>query len=468
MNFNEKKCFMKERIKKLYLNKEDVRPWVIGFSGGKDSTALTQIVFETIMEIPKIERNRKVFIISSDTMIENPMIIKYIDNCLEKLSSASIKLELPFEVSKVHPEMQDSFWVNFLGKGYPAPIQNFRWCTDRLKIKPANKFITRKVSEYGEVIMLLGVRKGESNSRDRVLKSHEVDGKILKNHTTLSNAYIFAPIEEFTTDDVWEYLITNYITPWDTDNRVLLQLYEDSTQTGECPLIVDKDTPSCGNSRFGCWLCTVVKEDKSLIGFLKTAIRNGDEEVQNLLTGLLTFRNKIKNDRDNREYREKKRRDGKVYYLEKENENGEKEQVIGLGSYKLKYRKEVLEELLFLERELNYKLISISELEKIQELWTKEEGDLSNSVFEIYKKVYNNRLEEKIISKNSYWTSEDKNLLEELCIEIGVDFAVIEKLLGVELKYYGYKQRSGIYNAIDKILNQDWIHDENYSEAKKK
>lgn len=466
LTYKDKLEAAKEVIKKIYLNKEDSRPWVIGYSGGKDSTALTQIVFSTIMELPENCRFRKIFIISSDTKIENPMIVSYIDNCMEKLKEASKKLNLPIEVEKVHPLLKDSFWVNLLGKGYPAPIQNFRWCTDRLKIKPANKFIMDKVSEYGEVIMLLGVRKGESLSRDKVLKSHEIEGKILKSHTTLNNAYVFAPIENFTTDDVWEYLISNYVTPWETDNRKLLQLYEDSTQTGECPLIIDKDTPSCGNSRFGCWICTVVKEDKSLMGFLKTARRNQDIKTIEILSSLLRFRNKVKEDRDERENREKKRRDGRVYYLEKENENGEKEKIIGLGSYTLEYRKRVLKELLIIQKEINYELISIAELEKIQEIWIEDEGDLLASVFKIYHDINGESLENKLIFSNSYWTIEDRELLLELCKNEGLDIVILEKLMGIEFKFYGYKYRAGIYDAIEKILNQDWIHDTNYVESK--
>ncbi|MCB1193045.1 MAG: hypothetical protein H7A23_12965 [Leptospiraceae bacterium] len=32
----------------------------------------------------------------------------------------------------------------------------------------------------------------------------------------------------------------------------------------ECPLVIDDTTPSCGNSRLGCWTCTVIDQDKSM------------------------------------------------------------------------------------------------------------------------------------------------------------------------------------------------------------
>ena len=67
---------------------------------------------------------------------------------------------MPFEAHKVVPELKDTFWVNLLGRGYPAPSTKFRWCTDRMKIQPANKFILDRVTEFGEVVMVLGARRG--------------------------------------------------------------------------------------------------------------------------------------------------------------------------------------------------------------------------------------------------------------------------------------------------------------------
>jgi hypothetical protein len=41
-----------------------------------------------------------------------------------------------------------------------------------------------------------------------------------------------------------------------------------SASNGECPIQIDTSTPSCGNSRFGCWPCTVVDRDKASEGLL--------------------------------------------------------------------------------------------------------------------------------------------------------------------------------------------------------
>jgi len=73
---------------------------------------------------------------------------------------------------KLTPEIEDSFWVNLIGKGYPAPRLKFRWCTERLKIKPSNKFIREVVRSSGEAILVLGTRKAESALRAANMARH--------------------------------------------------------------------------------------------------------------------------------------------------------------------------------------------------------------------------------------------------------------------------------------------------------
>lgn len=190
-------------------------PWVIGYSGGKDSTCTTQIIIDTLIEMKSEGKklNKKIYIISSDTMVETPMIVDTIHKTIESINALARKYALPIEAHIIRPKFNNSFWANLIGRGYPCPNQTFRWCTDRMKINPANDFITSIVDEYGEVIMILGVRDGESNSRDRVLENHTIEGRKLMRHTTMANAYVFAPIRSFSIDDVWNYLLNN-VSPW--------------------------------------------------------------------------------------------------------------------------------------------------------------------------------------------------------------------------------------------------------------
>ena len=160
-------------------------PWVIGFSGGKDSTATVQLIWSALSDLPKDELSKPVYIISSDTLVETPVVVEQINTNLKKMEMKAQESGLPFYVKKVTPEIKDSFWVNLIGKGYPAPSQKFRWCTERLKIKPVNLFVLETAASHGEVVMVLGARKSESMSRAQVMNKR---GKLPGTQLTRHNA----------------------------------------------------------------------------------------------------------------------------------------------------------------------------------------------------------------------------------------------------------------------------------------
>lgn len=296
-----------EEMKIVYQN--DNRPWVIGYSGGKDSTTVLQLVYTMLQRLSPEERHKDVYVVSSDTLIENPIILSYLDINSKLINEAASQHGLPLYTHMVHPEFNNTYWANIIGKGLPTPTSiRFRWCTERLKIKPSNKFIEDKVKENGEVVVLLGVRKNESIARGIRIRNREIEGYLLTPHGTLQNTYVYNPIVDLTTDDVWGALLSNNgATPWGTSNNDLFELYM-GADSGECPFTVtnDAETPSCGNSRFGCWICTVVNEDKSLTGF----VDNGEE----WLRPLLNFRQWILEIRNKHDYRMQYRRDGNHYY----------------------------------------------------------------------------------------------------------------------------------------------------------
>ena len=172
---SEKSAFDARSIESFYdevreIYTADSRPWVIGYSGGKDSTATLQLVWTALSQLPKKKRTKPVYVISSDTFVETPIIVNHIDSNLDAINKAALEQDLPIEAHKVVPTTNDTFWVNLLGRGYPAPTTKFRWCTERMKIKPADRFILDKVADFGEVVMVLGARQGESSTRDQVLK----------------------------------------------------------------------------------------------------------------------------------------------------------------------------------------------------------------------------------------------------------------------------------------------------------
>ncbi len=176
------------QIRAVY--QQNASPWVIGYSGGKDSTAVLQLVWYALADLPIEERTKPVYVLTSDTLVETPVIVDYINQTLSRINEAADEQRLPFRAHKVKPKLEDTFWVNMIGKGYPAPYTRFRWCTDRLKINPANTFILNTVTKYGEAIVVLGVRKAESSTRAQAMSLRKIQGSILRRHSTLPNAFV--------------------------------------------------------------------------------------------------------------------------------------------------------------------------------------------------------------------------------------------------------------------------------------
>ncbi len=251
-------------------------PWIIGYSGGKDSTLLVQLVFELLLDLAPGDRKRPVHVLCNDTLVESPILMAYIDKMLARLQAAAESLHLPIVTVKTTPAADQTFWVNLIGRGYPAPTRMFRWCTDRMKIAPTSNYIRNKVTESGKVILLLGVRRAESANRAVTMNRHpNLAGSRLNPHDDLTGCMVFRPLIEMTTDDVWSLLLQRK-PPWGGSHRELVALYSDA-QGGECPLVIDKSqAPSCGtsSSRFGCWTCTVVEKDRSMEGFIDAGFEN--------------------------------------------------------------------------------------------------------------------------------------------------------------------------------------------------
>ena len=156
-----------ENVTAMYL--ADSIPWVVGYSGGKDSSATLQLVWLAVSKLPASKRHKHVYVITTDTLVENPIVSSWVDSSLDKIGQAAEREVLPISSHKLTPKIEESFWVNLIGKGYPAPRPKFRWCTERMKIKPANKFIEDVVQSHGEAIVVLGTRKSESAARSQVL-----------------------------------------------------------------------------------------------------------------------------------------------------------------------------------------------------------------------------------------------------------------------------------------------------------
>ena len=422
----------------------DRRPWMIGFSGGKDSTLLCCLVFEMLQRLPSHKRNKMVYIVSSDTMVENPIVKDYMHRMSHMINSIGVELNVKADI--IYPKVEESFWSKVIGLGYPTPEPpGFRWCTERLKIQPMNAYTLEKIKANGEVVLLLGVRKAESVYRANNIKAREIEGKLLVPHKDIENAYVYNPLTEIPNEDVWEFLLKeNGITPWGSDNKYLFSLYQGENLGEEQSVIgeVDKEKiPVTGNSRFGCWICTMVKEDKSLRAFI--------EKGETWLIPLREYRNWLIELRSTPSARETKRRNGAVYRMP----DGE----LGLGPFSMETRKLMLRRLLELQKSTALPLITIEELRHIDYLWDNE-GDLSRRcLVDIYYDVFGEKLPWDDYKKPVY----EKDVIEEIkrqCVENNVEFELISKLI-IEIESNKYYTRgTAITKAFDRIMNQGWLH----------
>lgn len=442
---------LEELIEEIqYVYKSDSRPWVIGYSGGKDSTTVVVLVYKMLLNLSPEERTKNVYIVSSDTLIENPLIKMYLSKMNEALGEAALRDNLPIESVMVTPPTNNSFWANIIGRGYPTPRMNgtFRWCTDKLKINPSAEYIRKIIKEESEeVVVLLGVRKAESIARKRRIEGRELTNRLLNRHETIQEAYVYNPIVELTTDDVWDVLlkIDEGKTPWGTDNSELVSLYA-GADSGECPFAgtdAGGQTQSCGNSRFGCWVCTVVKEDKSLNGFIKSGHRE--------LIPLAEFRKWLMSIRDNPEYREKRKRNGSIY----ENKDGN----IGFGPFTWEARQMILSKLIDTQKKMGYELITVDELKAIDEIWD-DELDLSRrTLVELYEKLTGKRLpwheyKEPLIDEDT--VSE----LEKLAKKNEIPFDLVRNVILSVYQTKNYSNQKIMREGIDRLLNQQWLHHE--------
>ncbi len=436
-----------EEIRMVYLS--DDRPWVIGFSGGKDSTAALQLLWYAISEIPKRKRTKMIHIITSDTLVESPALLKHVADIHKKINNSAKKQKLPFIAEQIKPKVSETFWVNVIGKGYPSPTKMFRWCTDRLKIKPADKFILEKVSKYGEVILILGVRKAESVTRAQVMNLYKIKNSLLSRHSKFPQTYVYTPVEDFNVDDIWSYLLQTK-SPWGGNNRELLALYS-SKDSGECPLVIDRTTPSCGGSRFGCWTCTVVSKDKAM----DNLIADGQTwlkplaEIRALLYKTTFPENKEK-------YRDFKSKKGFVRL--KSNGSGE----ISRGPYKLSFCKELLELLLESQKRMDkenpksgFKILTEEEIHEIRRLWLLERADWEDSVPKIYKKMTGKDLN-WVVDDSGSFSLEENRILNSVCKKYSIPSEFVIKLLDIERQMQGMTRRSSVYSKIDNIVKREW------------
>lgn len=460
-----------EHVKQLY--QSDSIPWVIGYSGGKDSTATLQLIWYALQElVAEGKANKPVHVISTDTLVENPIVSMWVEKSLTRMNEAAQTQKLPILPHRLTPEIKDRFWVNLIGKGYPAPRAKFRWCTDRLKISPSNSFIKNMAEKNGEAILVLGTRKAESTARavsmDRFEGSETNTRKAqgLTENGQLDRVWVYTPISEWSNDDVWIYL-NSVKNPWNFPNQDLMGMYQGATDGGECPLVVDKSTQSCGDSRFGCYVCTMVSEDKSM-----NAMIANDEEKEWMMP-LVSLRNEIEvNDPNHEKKLAKLRRDKSNRDFRRMNGNltvhitkNGADLVPGpyIQSFREHLLKRVLEAQIAVQRMgpeevKNLELLPLEELEAIRKIWLEEKHEAEDSVPRIYEQVIKQAYPGK---RRAHHPVMNRDILEHLKTHCeqqgdgeGLLYQQLRAVMSVANKHRNQLRRAKLKGELEDVLDK--------------
>lgn len=386
---------------------------------------LASLLFDAVASIPRENRKKPINLLCTDTRVEIPAIVGMVEGTLDKMRKFSSQNELNFEAHLLKPPAEQSFWVNIIGRGYPPPNRTFRWCTQRMKIDPVNDFVKKRIGHWGDAILHLGARREESATRAQTMAGIETRNG-LRRHPDLPRVWVSNPIEYLTTEEVWAYLLQTP-NPWGGDNRALYKLYS-SASNGECPIQIDTSTPSCGNSRFGCWTCTVVDRDKASEGLLAA----GDERMEKLIE----FRETLQFYRDPANGKRDMKR-----------MNGDK----GPGPLHIEARRELLARLLALQEETRLPIIASEELLLIQQMWkAARDPDDGRGVARILNKQRGVMMSTDLKELNKL-----RELEDEIAREKGINTDTLRRMLAKVEEYSESHRAHGLPDDLLFILKDD-------------
>lgn len=450
-----------DEIRELY-TADDV-PWIIGYSGGKDSTAVLQLVWSAIEGLPEEERRKTVHVITTDTLVENPIVAMWIEKSHGGMKKRASEVGIPFKPQMLRPKTEDSFWVNLIGKGYPAPRHKFRWCTERLKIRPSNAFISKVVSDNGQATLCIGARSAESAARAKVLEKNMKfrARERISPSATLAGVNIYTPIEDWTNDDVWIFL-NRVKNPWGISNKDLMGMYAGASADGECPLVVDDSTPSCGDSRFGCWVCTLVEQDRSM-----TAMIQNDAE-KDWMAPLLDLRNaldfringKSLGEHSDHHLRDFRRMSGAVQVT--------KDGVHVPGPYRQDAREDWLRKLLIAQTHIRktgpeevrkIELITPEELREIRRVWVVDKHEMEDSLPRIFLETTGQEYDGETLDDDLVLGSQEMQQLKELCGDDRLHYELARELLSLTRQQQGSAKRAGLTAQLEQTFSRHFYDD---------
>lgn len=229
--------------------------WAVAFSGGKDSTATVTVVCH-LLATGQVEPPESLTVMYADTRMELPPLHATAMRLLQALTAKGVRTHV------VLPDMDHRFFVYMFGRGVPPPKNRFRWCTPQLKVTPMlNALRELREAAAGKLLMLTGVRLGESAARDaRISLSCSRDGAEcgqgwFQEATPESIADTLAPLLHWRVCHVWDWL--------SFDAPAL------GYPTRDVATVYGGDEAVESNARTGCVGCNLTSRDHSLLMLLR-------------------------------------------------------------------------------------------------------------------------------------------------------------------------------------------------------
>lgn len=245
---------------------------LVAWSSGKDSSTLLNLVLSAALRAARTGRTPHVVVLHADVGVENPEISRLAAGELKKLESFARHHRLRVEVEVTRPAFWESFPVRVIGgRALPTFPDTRRDCTaswKRLPNEAAIGALRRALVARGapEPVLMTGVRRDESDIRAANIKARGEHSS--ECWTDDQGRLRLSPLLSWTSDDIWAYL--------GLCNAGVIEAYSDFAETmqtyqaaggSSCVVVADAAMQAHAkpcSSRFGCWACTAVREDRSL------------------------------------------------------------------------------------------------------------------------------------------------------------------------------------------------------------
>jgi 3'-phosphoadenosine 5'-phosphosulfate sulfotransferase (PAPS reductase)/FAD synthetase len=257
---------------------EQGRAALVAWSSGKDSSVLLNLVLAAAVQVQQAGGSPHIVVLHADVGVENPEIVRLARGELAKVRAFAQRRGLRVDIVVSRPSFWESFPVRVIGgRALPTFPDTRRDCTSswkRLPNEAAIAGLVRACAAQGrpQPVLMTGVRRDESEARAANVKRRGETP--LSCWTDDAGRLRLSPLLDWTSDDVWAYL--------GLCNAGAVEAYSDFAQTmqtyqaaggSSCVVVADAamqaHSKPC-SSRFGCWACTAVREDRSLAQMIES------------------------------------------------------------------------------------------------------------------------------------------------------------------------------------------------------